>query len=30
MRNAYRGTPRMYVADERVLGWAKELLVRNI
>lgn len=27
MRNAYRGSAKMYAADERVLGWAKELLV---
>ncbi len=27
MRNAYRGTAKMYAADGRVLGWAKELLV---
>ncbi|KAL4422186.1 hypothetical protein ABPG77_006427 [Micractinium sp. CCAP 211/92] len=26
MRNAYRGTAKMYAADGRVLGWAKELL----
>jgi uncharacterized protein (DUF924 family) len=26
-RNAFRGTPRMYAADPKVLAWAKQLVV---
>ena len=26
-RNAFRGTPRMYAADSKVLAWAKQLVV---
>lgn len=26
-RNAFRGTAKMYAADERVLSWAKQLMV---
>ena len=28
-RNAFRGTAKMYAADDKVLAWAKTLLVRS-